>query len=226
MRKSPNKIKGTKVQIKLDNKELGKYLNEMDLNSLIKRTRIIPEIRNSIMSEYNIDILDSGDTMSSIRTTEYIRSYDPSYNPNFHRNGVDAQSVTGNIEQKVTRVNLTTPTGLLKKNPYDATWTFHAVSEYEERYIFVAMDKKTWEPVRIYDISERDNVAAITSKLEEQKQAYLNGVKFKNKSAKNDRIGISEVFIRNTITSFTETTYRQCTIYRDINTIETHKNKS
>lgn len=196
-----------------------KYITNAELDTIIEicdgDKGSIQDRRNQIMSEFNIDILDSGDSLSTIRIAEYIKSYDPSYNPNFHRNGVDAVSDLGDIEQKTTRVDLLTPTGLPKKQPFNAQWTFHAVAEYEDRYIFIAMDKKTWTPIRIYDISSKKNVKAIIDKLEEQRQQYLSGVINEGKSAKNDRIGISELFIRETISSFTELTHRQCTIYKD-----------
>lgn len=196
-----------------------KYITNAELDTIIEicdgDKGSIQDRRNQIMSEFNIDILDSGDSLSTIRIAEYIKSYDPSYNPNFHRNGVDAVSDLGDIEQKTTRVDLLTPTGLPKKQPFNAQWTFHAVAEYEDRYIFIAMDKKTWTPIRIYDISSKKTVKAIIDKLEEQRQQYLSGVINEGKSAKNDRIGISELFIRETISSFTELTHRQCTIYKD-----------
>jgi len=196
-----------------------KYITNAELDTIIEicdgDKGSIQDRRNQIMSEFNIDILDSGDSLSTIRIAEYIKSYDPSYNPNFHRNGVDAVSDLGDIEQKTTRVDLLTPTGLPKKQPFNAQWTFHAVAEYEDRYIFIAMDKKTWTPIRIYDISSKKTVKAIIDKLEEQRQQYLSGVINEGKSAKNDRIGISELFIRETIASFTELTHRQCTIYKD-----------
>lgn len=197
----------------------GKYLTNQQLDAMIEILNAdegsIWERRNQIQSEFNIDILDSGDTLSTVRTAEYIKSYDSSYNPNFHRNGVDAVSDKGDIEQKTTRVDLLTPKGRPKKQPYNAAWTFHAVANYEQRYIFVAMDKKTWAPSRIYDISSKKGVKKIIKKLEEQRQVYLNGVINEGKSAKNDRISLSELFIRDAMDINNHRTYQQCTIYTD-----------
>lgn len=127
--------------------------------------------------------------------------------------GYDAVSKTGNIEQKTTRVDLLTTTGRAKKQPFNATWTFHAVANYEQRYIFVVMDKATWTPVRIYDISNKKIVNAIIAKLEEQKNKYLSRVINEGKSAKNDRISISEMFLQ-AVASFDRIEYKQCTIYK------------
>ena len=129
--------------------------------------------------------------------------------------GVDAVSDLGDIEQKTTRVDLLTPTGLPKKQPFNAQWTFHAVANYEERYIFVVMDKETWTPVRIYDIANKVNVDKVIARLEEQRQVYLSGIINEGKSAKNDRIGISEVFIRDAVDNFVRADYQQCSIYKD-----------
>lgn len=198
---------------------MGKYLTNEQLDTIIQILNAdegsIWDRRNQIQSEFNIDILDSGDSLSTIRTAEYIKSYDPSYNPNFHRNGVDAVSDKGDIEQKTTRVDLLTPTGRTKKQPYNATWTFHAVANYEQRYIFVVMDKKTWTPVRIYDISSKKGIENIIGTLEEQRQTYLDGILNEGKSAKNDRIGINELFIRDAVDMYNHSTYQQCTIYTD-----------
>ncbi len=199
--------------------QMGKYLTNDQLDTIIEILNAdegsIWERRNTIQSEFNIDILDSGDSLSTIRTSEYIKSYDPSYNPNFHRNGVDAVSDLGDIEQKTTRVDLLTPTGLPKKQPFNAQWTFHAVANYEERYIFVVMDKETWTPVRIYDIANKVNVDKVIARLEEQRQVYLSGIINEGKSAKNDRIGISELFIRGAVDNFVRADYQQCSIYKD-----------
>lgn len=193
----------------------GKYFTNEQLETLIEMVSTITPIRNQIQAEFDVDILDSGDTLSTLQIAKYIKSYDPSFNPNFHRNGIDGESDKGDVEIKSTRVNLLTPTGKPKKQPYNGTWTFHAVANYEERYIFVAKDTETWLPTRIYDISSKKNVQKIIDKLEEQRQTYLSGVINEGKSAKNDRIGIQELFIREVVPNFTESTYLDCTIYRD-----------
>jgi hypothetical protein len=77
------------------------------------------------------------------------------------------------------------------------------------------MDKKTWTPVRIYDISSKKGVENIIGTLEEQRQTYLDGVINEGKSAKNDRIGINELFIRDAVDMYNHGTYQQCTIYTD-----------
>lgn len=198
---------------------MGKYLTNTQLDTIIQILNSdkgsIWDRRNRIQSEFDIDILDSGDSLSTIRTAEYIKSYDPSYNPNFHRNGVDALSDAGDVEQKTTRVDLLTPTGQPKKQPFNAAWTFHAVANYEQRYIFVALDKKTWTPVRIYDISSKKGVKNIIAALEDQRQKYLSGVINEGKSAKNDRISINELFIRDVVDTFHKVVYQQCAIYKD-----------
>lgn len=171
--------------------------------------------RNQIMSMFDVDIHDSGDSLSTLQIAKYIKSYDPSFNPNFHRNGIDAQSDKGNTELKSTRVELLTKKGKPKKQPYNGTWTFHAVASYEERYIFVAKDTETWLPTRIYDISSKKNVEKIIGNLEEQRIVHLTEVKEGIKDGKNDRSGIKELFIREVVPNFTESTYQQCTIYRD-----------
>ena len=171
--------------------------------------------RNQIMSMFDIDILDSGDSLSTLQITKYIKSYDPSFNPNFHRTGIDAQSDKGNTELKSTRVELLTKKGNPKKQPYNGGWTFHAVASYEERYIFIAKDKKTWQPTRVYDISSKKNVQKIIGNLEEQRIVHLTEVKKGIKDGKNDRSTIKELFIREVVPNFTESTYQNCTIYRD-----------
>ena len=61
---------------------MGKYLTNEQLDTIIQILNAdegsIWDRRNQIQSEFDIDILDSGDSLSTIRTAEYIKSYDPS----------------------------------------------------------------------------------------------------------------------------------------------------
>lgn len=174
-----------------------RYLPPDQLDELLVMTREFYRLRNLAWEKFNIDLLDSGDSLSSASLYGLVRAYDSSFQPNFHRNGIDAQSIKGSVEVKNTRVDSPyTKTGRLRKNPHTATWTLHAISDYSMRYIFVARSKATLMPLRLYDISDSVMVNKIVEHLEAQRQAWLTRSQGDIKKMKNDRIGISETFIR------------------------------
>lgn len=174
-----------------------KYLSTSQLDELVKLTSEFYKLRNSAYEKFGIDLLDSGDSLSSANLYSIVKQYDHSFLPNFHRNGVDGKSSVGGVEIKNTRVDSEfTKKGKLKKNPHNATWTLHAISDYSDRYIFVARSKITLEPVRIYDISDSIAVAKVVEHLENQRQIWLAKSSGDIKKMKNDRIGISEKFIK------------------------------
>lgn len=182
-------------------KTLEKYLTKEVLLEISDQVNQLLLLRNQIYEAYNIDVLDSGDTVSNIVLYRIISQYDPNFNPNFHRNGKDASDGS---EIKNTRVDVipefTKTKRPTKKSPYNAVWTLHAVSDYSFRWILVARSKVTLNPLRIYDISNPDSVAIIIAHLELQRQVFLQ--KFQSGDAskiKNDRISISEKFIRENI---------------------------
>ena len=174
------------------------------------------KIRNAILERYNFDVLDSGDAISNIQAWDIISQYDTEFEPNFHRNGVDAKDGS---EMKSTRVHVpsVTKTGRPSKaDKFNAAWTLHAVSDYSHRWIWIARDRKTSEIVRIYDISDSKSVGIIVNHLEEQRQKYLR--KYTTDKAdvtkiKNDRIGISEKFIRANI-PFTTSKINNCEVMK------------
>lgn len=177
------------------------YLSKDALLEVSEIVNQIINLRNQIYKKYNIDVLDSGDAISNIVSYQTISQYDPGFNPNFHRNGRDTEDGSEAKSTRVSEIAAFTKTGRpSKKNIYNAVWTLHAVSDYSHRYFFVARSKKNLKTLRIYDISEPKSVEIIINNLEAQRQVFLK--KFKTgdvKKIKNDRIGISEKFIRDNI---------------------------
>jgi hypothetical protein len=190
-----------------------KYLTEAQLDELVILTKEFYRLRNSAYEKFDIDLLDSGDSLSSANLYSIVKQYDHNFLPNFHRNGADGKSSKGAVEIKNTRVDSEfTKKGLLKKNPHNATWTLHAISDYSDRYIFVARSKITLEPVRIYDISDSVTVAKVIAHLEDQRQVWLAKSSGDIKKMKNDRIGISEKFIK-VLGGFTLLNIDSCQVY-------------
>jgi hypothetical protein len=198
-------------------KTLEKYIGCDALKSIAPRIQEVVKIRNELFNEYGFDLLDSGDAISNILSYEIISQYDPEFEPNFHRNGRDAKDGSEMKSNRVEPVSEFTKTGKLSKaNKFTATWTLHAVSDYSWRWIWIARDKKTLEILRIYDISEVDSVNIIVNHLEEQRQRFLKKYNSKDTDVtkvKNDRIGISEKFIRDNI-SFTIKKIGNCEVMK------------
>jgi hypothetical protein len=194
-----------------------KFLSKEDMLLLIEETEMMYDIRNRIYEKFGIDLLDSGDALSNLAVYNIVSQYDSSFLPNFHRNGVDGVSDNGDCELKTTRVDvkLLTPTGKKsRKNPLNGAWTLHAVSEYAQRYIFVALDKDTRKPVRIYDISEASNVQTVINHLEDQRQKFIIKTKGDPSKLKNDRIGINEKFIVENLTGRIDIVIDSCAVSR------------
>lgn len=188
---------------------MAKYLEEDKIKELIEiRNRIFP-VRQSAYQKFQIDVLDN-DTLSSLSIWEIVREYDKDYNTNFSRNGEDATSKSGIIEQKCSNVKPT------KKGIGPAKFQFHAMGEIEyPRYIFVVRSKDTLSPVRMYDISKKNNTQIIIDHLLNERDNWLEKGKIDPvKNMKRDVIVLPEILLKQKI-KFQYTDINGCMVFRD-----------
>jgi hypothetical protein len=192
------------------------YLEKEQLVKIIESAKKIIQIRNEVMNEFGIDLLDT-DAISSSCTYEIINQYDPDYNINFSRNGEDAQSNGTLIEQKTTRIGSDiTKRGKKRKNAgADAAFHFHAMGNIDyPRYIFVVKDKKSLEIRRIYDISKQENRQIILDHLLAERDSFLQRVAGNPAKMKHDPVFLPEKLFLEKI-NFTILNIDGCFVYKD-----------
>lgn len=196
---------------------MAKYFDKQKLDIIIAAAKDIVAIRNQVLQQTGIDILDT-DAISSAFIYEKVTQYDPDYNVNFARNGEDAKSNGVLIEQKATRVaGPLTRTGRPRKGAgTDAAFQFHAMGDLESpRYILVARDKATLEIDRIYDLSSQANCSKILDYLLNERTVWLNKTKGDQKKMKRDIILLPEKYLLDNITFDSKTVINKCTVFRD-----------
>jgi hypothetical protein len=196
---------------------MAKYFDKDTLTKLIKSNKEIVLIRNKVLKETGVDILDT-DAISSTFIYELVSQYDVDYNINFARNGEDAKSKDILIEQKATRVSgYYTRTGRIRKGAgEDAAFQFHAMGDIDSpRYIFAARDKETLEVLRLYDISSDNNRAKVLAHLTNEKNLWLEKAKQDEKLMKRDIIMLTEKFILENLNLPNRHTINNCLIFRD-----------
>jgi len=196
---------------------MAKYFDKKTLAILAEASKQIVEIRNRVIKQVPIDILDT-DAISSLFIYEIVSQYDPNYNINFARNGEDAKSQNVLIEQKATRVNgPLTRTGRPRKGAgEDAVFLFHAMGDLDyPRYIFVARDKDDLSIRRIYDISSEVNREKVLNHLLSERHAWLERGKMDASLMKRDIITLPEKFILDNLTLNNKMIINGCVIMKD-----------
>lgn len=149
---------------------MGIYLTRESILDLIKhRDKCFIE-HAAAYAKYGIDIL-SNDILSSLSMYEIISQYDPSYEPNFHRNGEDGRSGEVLIERKCSTVKVAKRKGTVGKGG----WQFHAQETVKcSRYIFAVRRKDNLKIVRIYDIMSDAGINTVQECLEIGRQNWIN----------------------------------------------------
>lgn len=180
---------------------MAKYLEDPDLLQVGTYVEEICNIRSACLERFGLDIL-STDNLSSVLVYNIVSQYDTDFNINFARNGEDAISNGIDIEMKNASVD---------KPTVSASFMFHAMGDlHHNRYIFVARDKKTLKPIRMYDIGESTNVALVQAELERLKQDYL-----KDGFRKFDGIYLKEKFFREVLNMPIQIQVDNCTVIKD-----------
>lgn len=196
---------------------MAKYYNKQKLDKIFQASKEIVDIRNRLLKEIDVDILDT-DAISSAFIYQIVSQYDPNYNVNFARNGEDAKSNNILIEQKCTRVlGPLTRTGKERKGAgTDAAFQFHAMGDLDyPRYIFAARNKSTLEIDRIYDITSATNCANILEYLTIQRELWLARTQGDQKKMKRDIILLPEKYLLENIKFTPKTVIQNCTVFRD-----------
>lgn len=191
---------------------MAKYLDKQAIDIVINGSKKIVEIRNQILQETSVDLLDT-DSISASFIHEIVTQYDADYNTNFSKFGEDGKSNGILVEHKAAKVKgPSTPTGKPRAGyGTDAVFQFHAMGDIDcPRYIFVARHKETLELLRIYDISSETNTQKVLAHLQSEKNEYL-AIGFR----KRDIISISEKFILDNLTFSHKQTINNCVILRD-----------
>lgn len=180
---------------------MAKYLNNNDLLQVETYVEEICNVRSDCLQRFGLDIL-STDNLSSVLVYKIVSQYDNNFNINFARNGEDAISNGVDIEMKNCSVD---------KPTASASFMFHAMGDlHHPRYIFVARDKKTLKPIKMYDISEPTNVALVQQELERLKQDYL-----KDGFRKFDGIYIKEKFFQEVLNMPNQLQIDNCRVIKD-----------
>ena len=177
---------------------MSKYLNQTAVQTLCEASHEIVAIRNRVVQQTGIDILDT-DAISSACMYEIVSQYDSNYNVNWARNGEDACSDSVLIEQKAAKVpGPLTKTGRQRKGAgSDAAWQFHAHGTLEyPRYILAARHKDTLQILRIYDIQTVENRQAILTHLLRERDLYDQRCLADVTKKKRDPIFLTEKFIQ------------------------------
>lgn len=145
------------------------YLDESTIKNLIEYRDRIFALAKEVMDQYEIDIL-ANDTLNALSIHEIVKTYDPNYNTNFHRNNEDARSGDILIENKCTT-----------KEPNrwgvvgNGGWQFHAQGKLNyDRYIFAVRRKDNLKIVRLYDITSPEAIWAVQNCLAELKQKWID----------------------------------------------------
>jgi hypothetical protein len=180
---------------------MAKYLTDPDLLQIGTYVEEICNIRSACLARFELDIL-STDNLSSVLVYEIVSQYDADFNINFARNGEDATSNGVRIEMKNCS---------LDKLMASASFMFHAMGDlHHPRYIFVARDKKTLKPIKLYDISEPTNVALVQAALEQEKKEYL-----KKGFRKFDGIYIKEKYFKEVLNMPIQLQIKNCKVIKD-----------
>lgn len=190
---------------------MAKYLLKHEIQDLIHIRNIIFPEREKAYKKYLIDVLDN-DTLSSLQIYEIVSEYDDSYNINFSRNGEDAQSNGINIEHKCSNIKPT------KKDIIpNAAFQFHAMGNLEyQRYIFVVRRKDTLFPVRLYDISNQENVKIVIKHLLSERHKWLEKGRLNEvKNMKRDVITLPETLIQNKLKINKFKVIKNCQVFKD-----------
>ena len=175
---------------------MANYLESQTLAQLDEYRRKIFALREEAYKLTNIDVLDN-DTLSALSIYEIVRQYDPNYNINFARNGEDAKSLIGEVEQKIemkaSRIERKKRSGLYGL----AGFQFHAMGNIEySRYILVTRDKATLSLIRIYDISGAENCLQIQAHLLAEREAWLARGRKDQAKMKHDVIQLPEALLQ------------------------------
>jgi hypothetical protein len=182
---------------------MAKYLTPLVIEELATARNIIYAERTKIWSKYGVDLLDT-DSLSSIQIYEVVTKYDPDFNINFARNGEDGISKGVLIEQKTSKI---------EKGSRKANFMFHALGNiFHDRYVFCIRMKKNLELIRLYDISDVENVEKVKNEMIRLKEEYLaKGFR------KYDGIFISEdFFLANIKFHSGATVINGCVVYKDM----------
>lgn len=196
---------------------MAKYYDKQKLDAIFKASKDIVDIRNRLLKEIDVDILDT-DAISSAFIYQIVSQYDPNYNVNFARNGEDAKSNDILIEQKSTRVlGPLTRTGKQRKGAgTDAAFQFHAMGNLSyPRYIFTAKDKHNLNVVRLYDIGEPANCAIVEQYLLAERAKWLASASQNQSNMKRDIILCPEKFILANIKFPIQSEIDGCQVFRD-----------
>ena len=184
---------------------VAKYLDKSAIEDLDLYRQQIFEIREKAYAKHGIDILDN-DALSSVSIYNLVSHYDPDYNTNFARNGEDAISNGVLIEQKCSRV---------KNDKELAGFQFHAMGNLiYDRYIFVARRKDNLDLLRIYDISQKDNLKIIHTHLTAERDAWLERGRQDQSKMKRDVVLLSEKMMKEKLTNFTKTKINTCEVIK------------
>ena len=145
------------------------YLNESAIQTLAKYRDQIFTIAKRAQKNRGIDIL-ANDTLSALSIHEIVKTYDPNYNTNFHRNDEDAKSGDILIENKCS-----TKEPNKKGIVGNSGWQFHAQGKLNyDRYIFAIRRKDNLKIVRLYDITSKHAITVVQTLLAELKQKWID----------------------------------------------------
>jgi len=171
---------------------MANYLDKSVIAELNEVRKKIFELREEAYKKHKIDVLDN-DTLSSLCIHEVVSQYDVDYNINFSRFGEDAKSNEVIIEQKCSRIEKKKRSGLYP----DAVFQFHAMGNLEyPRYILSARNKADLELIRIYDVSQPDNVKIILEHLLNERNKWLAAGRLDEKKMNRDIISIPEDLLK------------------------------
>jgi len=189
---------------------MAKYLEPAVLKELDEYRKRIFADREEIYRKHKIDVLDT-DTLSSLSVYEIVIQYDSDYNINFARNGEDAKSRDVLIEQKCSRVEKRKRLGTYP----DALYQFHAMGDLiYPRYILVSRDKATLALVKLYDISQLENVKLVQDYLMGERRSWEDRCAIDKKYMKRDVIGIPESVLTKNLVVTEKLTIDNCTVVR------------
>ena len=189
---------------------MAKYLEPAVLKELDEYRKRIFADREEIYRKHKIDVLDT-DTLSSLSVYEIVIQYDSDYNINFARNGEDAKSRDVLIEQKCSRVEKRKRLGTYP----DALYQFHAMGDLiYPRYILVSRDKATLALVKLYDISQLENVKLVQDYLMGERRSWEDRCAVDKKYMKRDVIGIPESVLTENLVVTEKLIIDNCTVVR------------
>lgn len=166
---------------------MGIYLDETKIQDLLEYRNKVFALAEEAMKNHGIDIL-ANDTLNALSIHEIVKTYDPNYNTNFHRNDEDARSGNVLIENKCATKE-PNKKGIVSYGG----WQFHAQGKLNyERYIFAIRRKDNLKVVRLYDITSSQAITAVQSCLSELKQKWIDKGK-----PNHDAIAVPEKLLEN-----------------------------